>query len=183
MRRHHIGSSPANKWSIQSADLELNFNVTYGLCRIVLFIKLYIKSNKKYICKSHVQNVGHFVLASMSKGQPSELHVMAWGENVRIANISLSHYEFHPDCHVHVYFGSRTSYSRSLFYWHGLTLIPARISNYMHYKVWDQITYHFPNYSAVQPYKFWNGWGVMLLNILLGMWLLIHAEIQVNLLQ
>ena len=31
------------------------------------------------------------------------------------------------------------------FYWHGLTLIPAWISNYIHYKVWDEITYPFPN--------------------------------------
>ena len=30
-----------------------------------------------------------------------------------------------------------------IFYlqWHGLTLIPAWISNYIHYKVWDEITY------------------------------------------
>ena len=27
------------------------------------------------------------------------------------------------------------------FYWHGLTLIPARISNYIHYKLWGEITY------------------------------------------
>ena len=32
-------------------------------------------------------------------------------------------------------------YFQGIFYWHGLTLIPALISNYMHYKVWDQITY------------------------------------------
>ena len=53
-----------------------------------------------------------------------------------VANFSLSHYEFHPDCHVHVYLGSGTSNSRGHFYWHGLTLIPMRINNYMHYKVW-----------------------------------------------
>ena len=28
-----------------------------------------------------------------------------------------------------------------LFYWHGLTLIPAWISNYMPGKVWDEIAY------------------------------------------
>ena len=31
---------------------------------------------------------------------------------------------------------------------HGLTLIPAQISNYLHYKVWDEITYPFPNFNG-----------------------------------
>ena len=30
-------------------------------------------------------------------------------------------------------------------YYHGLTLIPARISNYMTGKMWDEITYPLPN--------------------------------------
>ena len=34
---------------------------------------------------------------------------------------------------------------RGLFYKHGLTLIPAWIVNYIHYKVWDEITYPFLN--------------------------------------
>ena len=29
-----------------------------------------------------------------------------------------------------------------------LTLIPAWISNYMHYKMWDEITYPFPNFNG-----------------------------------
>ena len=29
-----------------------------------------------------------------------------------------------------------------------LTLIPARISNYIHYKVWGEITYPFPNFHG-----------------------------------
>ena len=35
-----------------------------------------------------------------------------------------------------------------LFYWHGLTLIPAWISNYIHYEVWDEITYPFLNFNG-----------------------------------
>ena len=35
----------------------------------------------------------------------------------------------------------------SLFYQHGLTLIPASISNYIHYKAWDEITYPFLNFN------------------------------------
>ena len=31
------------------------------------------------------------------------------------------------------------------FYYQGLTLIPARISKYIHYKVRDEITYPFLN--------------------------------------
>ena len=34
------------------------------------------------------------------------------------------------------------------FYQHGLTLIPAWISNYIHYKVWDEITYPFLNFNG-----------------------------------
>ena len=37
------------------------------------------------------------------------------------------------------------------FYLRGLTLIPAWINNYIHYKVWDEIT------CTVQPLKFGNG--------------------------
>ena len=39
-------------------------------------------------------------------------------------------------------------YSRGHFYLHGLTLIPAWISNYIHYKVWDEITYPFLNFNG-----------------------------------
>ena len=35
----------------------------------------------------------------------------------------------------------------SPFYLHGLTLIPAWISNYIHYKMWDEITYPFLNFN------------------------------------
>ena len=34
------------------------------------------------------------------------------------------------------------------FYWHGLTLIPAWITNYTHYDVWDEIIYPFLNCSG-----------------------------------
>ena len=33
------------------------------------------------------------------------------------------------------------------FYLHGLTLIPAWISNYTHYNVWDEMTYPFLNFK------------------------------------
>ena len=38
--------------------------------------------------------------------------------------------------------------SRNPFYWHGLTLIPAWISNDMSNKVWDEITYPVPNFNG-----------------------------------
>ena len=37
---------------------------------------------------------------------------------------------------------------RGPFYKYGLTLIPAWISNYIHYNVWDEITYPFLNFSG-----------------------------------
>ena len=61
-------------------------------------------------------------------------------------------------------------------YWPGLTLIPACISDCIHYKVWDQITYLFLT-STVQPLKFGNGKAITS-HILLGISLLIYARIQ-----
>ena len=43
------------------------------------------------------------------------------------------------------------------FYLLGLTLIPAWISNHMHYKVWDEITYPFLNFNGATMLKFRNG--------------------------
>ena len=37
---------------------------------------------------------------------------------------------------------------RGPFYHHGLTLIPVEISNYIHYKVWDEITNPFLNFNG-----------------------------------
>ena len=37
---------------------------------------------------------------------------------------------------------------RGPFYKHGLTLIPAWISDYIHYKVWYEITYPFLNVNG-----------------------------------
>ena len=34
------------------------------------------------------------------------------------------------------------------FYWHGLTLSPAWISNYIHCKIWDEITNAFLNFNG-----------------------------------
>ena len=39
-------------------------------------------------------------------------------------------------------------YNSSPFYKHGLTLIPAWISNHMPSKVWDEITYPFLNFNG-----------------------------------
>ena len=40
-----------------------------------------------------------------------------------------------------------TSYQRQLFCYHALIQIPAWRSNYMQYKVWDEITDRFPNFN------------------------------------
>ena len=34
------------------------------------------------------------------------------------------------------------------FYYYGLTLIQAWITNYTHYKVWDEITFPFLNFNG-----------------------------------
>ena len=52
------------------------------------------------------------------------------------------------------------------------------LSNYIYYKVWDEILVHSQT-SAVPLLKFGHG-KVILSHTLLGMWLVIHAEIKVN---
>ena len=39
------------------------------------------------------------------------------------------------------------------FYLQGLTLIPAWISNYIHYKMWGEITYPFLNFNGATVLK------------------------------
>ena len=40
------------------------------------------------------------------------------------------------------------SVTRGSFYEHGLTLIPVWISNYIYYKLWDEIIYPFLNFNG-----------------------------------
>ena len=41
-----------------------------------------------------------------------------------------------------------------IFYEHEYTFIPAWISNFIHYKVWDEIAYLFPRFNDAYPC--WN---------------------------
>ena len=47
-----------------------------------------------------------------------------------------------------LYSGFNVLTTSGAFYSHGLTLIEAWISYYIHYKVWDGITYPFPNFKG-----------------------------------
>ena len=60
-----------------------------------------------------------------------------------------------------------------LFHQHGLTLISTWISHYIHYKVWDEIMYPFPNLNGCTIEVCGNG-KVISSHTLLDMWLLIH---------
>ena len=44
--------------------------------------------------------------------------------------------------------GKDVTNNRGPLYKHGLTLIPAWISKYIPYKVWDKITYPFLNFNG-----------------------------------
>ena len=45
-----------------------------------------------------------------------------------------------------------------------LALIPAWISDYIHYKVWDEITYPFPNFNSgtVEVWEWMNNFNPQL---------------------
>ena len=66
-----------------------------------------------------------------------------------------------------------------------LTLISALITNYIRYKVWNEITYPFPNFnvihsqtSTMKPLKF--GKGQVISWHTFGMWLFLHIWIKVD---
>ena len=63
-----------------------------------------------------------------------------------------------------------------LITWIKFNLSMDWISNYIHHKVLNEITYPFPNF---QPLKFGNG-QIISSHTLLGMWLLSHTENEVN---
>ena len=44
---------------------------------------------------------------------------------------------------------SMVTNSRGSLYWHGLTLTSAWISNYIHYKLWDEITHSSWNFNGL----------------------------------
>ena len=50
---------------------------------------------------------------------------------------------YHPANHAYQPFNSWGP-----FYWHGLILILAWLNEYIHYNVWDEITYPFPHLSG-----------------------------------
>ena len=60
---------------------------------------------------------------------------------------------------------------------YGLTLIPVCVSNHTHYKAWDEITYPFPKFNGTVEIWEWLRYSPY---ILLGMWLLINAGIEVQ---
>ena len=61
-------------------------------------------------------------------------------------------------------------------YQHGLTIIPAWLSKYGHYKVWNKITYLFLNLSSAAV-EVWELIKLISPYTLLGMWLLIHGKV------
>ena len=50
------------------------------------------------------------------------------------------------DCNQRGFLQKPSMKTSGPFYWHGLSSITACISNYIPYKVWDEITYPFPNF-------------------------------------
>ena len=55
---------------------------------------------------------------------------------------------YHHDVDIHISYLT-WYFTSGLFYEHGLTLIPAWISNYMSGKVWVEITYPFLNFNGL----------------------------------
>ena len=74
-------------------------------------------------------------------------------ENAGLGNIFVSwRCEKDNKCSVHlslrVFIGT-SPIDFGPFYWNGLTLIPVWISNHIHYRLWDAITYPSSNFSGM----------------------------------
>ena len=65
-----------------------------------------------------------------------------------------------------------------LIHKHGLALIQVYMSNRIHYKVWDEITYPLPNLkcTTVNVWEWWSDSS----HTLWGVWLILNAGITVN---
>ena len=72
----------------------------------------------------------------------------------------------------------RPSDTTGVFYQYGITLISAWISNYIHDKMWDEITNPFPNLNngTVEVCE----WMSKFTHTLLNMQLFIHAGVRRN---
>ena len=68
-----------------------------------------------------------------------------WDMGAIICVIELCHHWQHRTCKSH---SSQQKTSSGPFYQHGLTLISAWMSNYIHHKVWDEIAYVFLNVNG-----------------------------------
>ena len=49
---------------------------------------------------------------------------------------------------INEWYGMKYTKTWVPFYWHELTLIPACISYYIHHRIWDEVTYPFPNLNG-----------------------------------
>ena len=67
-------------------------------------------------------------------------------------------------------------YDSDPFYWHGLIPVPAWLSNYIHDKAWDEITYPFPNFNGATV-DVWEWISNFIPHTLFCIWLLIHVGI------
>ena len=63
-------------------------------------------------------------------------------------------------------------------YWHGLNSVPAWISNYFHYRVYNDINHPFPNFSvtAIEVKE----WIPNKISKFMSMWIIIRGGLQVN---
>ena len=75
------------------------------------------------------------IISSGTYMAPHRREAIDWTNNDTYAMITLNHIVYN------IFIGSRGP-----FYKGGLTLVPACISNYFHYKVWYDNTYLFPNF-------------------------------------
>ena len=65
------------------------------------------------------------------------------------------------------------------FRFYDLTLIPAWIRDYIHYKVWDEINHPLSNSNSA-AFEAWHGFIISTHFTLLSVWLLIHAVVKIG---
>ena len=106
----------------------------FSQCDLFILIFCY-KYTKKYPSDVFVISSPHLVIAEL------QLYVLRYIVRLYVHRSTLKIYNY------------QAMSTWGPFSWHGLTLIPVWITNYMHYKMWNEITSPFPDFN-VTPLKF-----------------------------
>ena len=149
-----LGHNELKSRKFQTSQKSGNFYV--GQCKVYFWEKVRyavkLNINQKRDCLANVFNSIHChnTQSCHTCETLSHWHIYAWGSLVLFCNSYTIHkLTLHKVTEYQQYVRENQKTISSPFYWHGITLIPAWISNHMSNKVWYEITYPFLNFNCI----------------------------------